>query len=87
MVLESFKHELLIITKVDPLVPMAILGMLESEMNFHFRWIHNADYFKVVEGQRLKIQVASRFINSFFVSLFKEGLSLDRFVRDIFLIK
>ena len=87
MILESFKHHLLIITKVDPLVPMPIFGMLECEMDFHIRWIHNANQFEVVEGQRLEIQVAPRFINTFLVSFFKECLSLDSFISDIFLIK
>ena len=51
MVLKPFQHELPVITKVDPLIVVPILGVLENEVDLHSGRVYDADEFEVVEGE------------------------------------
>ena len=66
---------------------MAILGMLEKEVDLNSRRIYDADEFKVVEGEWFKVEVAAGLIDSLFVTLFKKDLSIDGFIIYRVLVK
>lgn len=87
MVLKPFQHELPVITKVDPLIVVPILGMLENKVDLHSGRVYDADEFEVVEGEWLKVEVAAGLVDPLFVSLFKKGLSVDGFISDLILIE
>jgi len=86
MVLKPFQHELPVITKVDPLIVVPILCMLENKVDLHSGRVYDADEFEVVEGEWLNVEVAAGLVDPLFVSHFKKGLSVDGFISDLILI-
>jgi hypothetical protein len=66
---------------------VAILGMLEKEMDLHSRRIYDTDKFEVMVCEGLKVEVAAGLVDALFVTLFEKDLSIDGFISYCFLVK
>ncbi len=87
MVLKPFQHEIPVIAKVDPLIVVPILGMLEKEVDLHSGRVNDADELEVVKGERLKVEVTAGLVDALFVTFFEKGLPIDGIITYLVLIE
>jgi hypothetical protein len=76
MILEPLKHVVAILAEIYSLIVVFVLAVLKLEVHLHRLRILNTYQLKVVEVERLEIEVAPRLIDSLLVSLLEEGFSL-----------
>jgi uncharacterized membrane protein YqhA len=76
MILKPLQHKLTVITEVDSLVVVAILGMLKLIVSFYPLRINYANQLKSIESKGLEVKVASCIIDASLVTLLEEVFSL-----------
>ena len=76
VILEPLKHVVAILAEIYSLIVVLVLAVLELEVHLHSLWILNTYQLKVVEVERLEIEVAPRLIDSLLVSLLEKGFSV-----------